>query len=195
MTTWLVLGACAVPPTPEPDPDAWALGAETAAEAAYASCASCHLADGAGRADGSIPRLAGQLAVVVEAKLVRIASGELHLPVMLPFAGSLDAAQRELIAGHLEALPTPSLALDGEPVAGGEPLYAAHCSACHGASGEGNAALLAPRLCGQHPAYVSRRLATQGERGDADAAMSAVVATLDDQERAAIADHLGRCGP
>ena len=52
------------------------------APAAYAHCASCHLHDGSGRPDGSIPRLNGQRRAVLENKLHRLRGGMMRLPVM-----------------------------------------------------------------------------------------------------------------
>lgn len=51
-------------------------------------------------------------------------------------------------------------------VAAGKPLYAT-CAACHGASGEGNVALNAPKLSGQGAWYLERQLHQfkQGARG------------------------------
>jgi cytochrome c oxidase subunit 2 len=46
--------------------------------------------------------------------------------------------------------------VDGDP-AQGQPFYAV-CAACHGANGEGNVALNAPKLAGQEDWYVRRQL-------------------------------------
>jgi len=56
----------------------------------------------------------------------------------------------------------------GDAVAG-KALFAT-CAACHGANGEGNVALNAPKLSGQAPWYLQRQLANfkQGMRGDQD---------------------------
>lgn len=53
----------------------------------------------------------------------------------------------------------------GDPVAG-KALFAV-CAGCHGANGEGNLAMNAPRLNGQHPWYLERQLRQfkQGARG------------------------------
>ena len=53
-------------------------------------------------------------------------------------------------------------------VAAGKAAYAI-CVACHGANGEGNQALNAPRLAGQEPWYIRRQLAAYkaGTRGTA----------------------------
>jgi cytochrome c oxidase subunit II len=54
----------------------------------------------------------------------------------------------------------------GADVAAGQQLYAV-CAACHGAQGEGNAAMHAPKLAGQGDWYLKRQLANykQGARG------------------------------
>ncbi len=57
---------------------------------------------------------------------------------------------------------------DGDPVAG-QALYAV-CSACHGAEGEGNKAVNAPKLAGQERTYLERQLHNykSGIRGTAE---------------------------
>ena len=147
---------------------------------AYAHCASCHLHDGSGRPDGSIPRLNGQRRAVLEAKLYRLRSGVMRMPVMDPFARSLAPTEIGQIAGYLSALPetaaAPSDSTDEER-AEGAALYAKHCASCHGMNGEGHDGLFASRLCGQYPGYLGRRLdevATK-TRGDADAVMQGVL--------------------
>lgn len=150
---------------------------------AYAHCASCHLHDGSGRPDGSIPRLNGQRRTVIENKLFRLRSGMTRLPVMDPFARTLDPHEIIEIANYLSELPdtpsVPSNATDEERATGAS-LYAEHCASCHGAHGEGNDGLLASRLCGQYAGYLDRRLqevATKA-RGDADAVMQGVLEGL-----------------
>ena len=150
---------------------------------AYAHCASCHLHDGSGRPDGSIPRLNGQRRTVIENKLFRLRSGMTRLPVMDPFARTLDPQEITEIASYLSELPdTPSPPSDAtdEERATGASLYAEHCASCHGAHGEGQDGLFASRLCGQYAGYLDRRLqevATK-ERGDADAVMQGVLEGL-----------------
>lgn len=150
---------------------------------AYAHCASCHLHDGSGRPDGSIPRLAGQRRAVLENKLYRLRAGTMHLPVMDPYARTLLPSEVGEIAGYLSLLPeiniSPSPASDEERARGGA-LYAQHCVSCHGARGEGDDGLFASRLCGQYAGYLERRLdeAAAGTRGAADAIMQGVVDTV-----------------
>ncbi len=148
--------------------------------AAYAHCASCHLHDGSGRPDGSIPRLTGQRRSVLENKLYRLRAGMLRLPVMDPFARSLAPNEIAEIAGYLSGLPELTVAPDDvteEERGRGASLYAQHCASCHGANAEGHDGLFASRLCGQYAGYLNRRLDQVAERtrGDADAIMQDVV--------------------
>jgi len=162
----------------------------------FPACASCHLADAGGRPDGAIPRLAGQSAGIIASKLKRIRRGEVFLPVMAAFANSLGERDVEGVAAYLAALPTPAYLGHGpgSALARGRAVYAAACVACHGVRGEGNAALRAPRLCGQHYGYTLRRVGeiAERQRGDSDAAMAAVVSTLTKDDLSAVADQLSR---
>ena len=160
--------------------------------AAYAHCASCHLHDGSGRPDGSIPRLTGQRRSVLVNKLYRLRAGILRMPVMDPFARTLAPSEIAQIAEYLSELPaagTPSDATEEERAQGAS-LYAEHCASCHGANGEGQDGLFASRLCGQYAGYLNRRLAevAAGTRGDADAVMQdAIDAVPVDDLRAIVA--------
>lgn len=151
--------------------------------AAFKHCVSCHLHDGSGRPDGSIPSLTAQRRAVLENKLYRLRAGMMRLPVMDPYARTLPPKEISDIAMYLSELP----ALDAVPSdaskeerAQGASLYAQHCVACHGANAEGNDGLLASRLCGQYAGYLERRLAeaAAGTRGAADAIMQGVVKTV-----------------
>jgi cytochrome c553 len=148
--------------------------------AAYAHCASCHLHDGSGRPDGSIPQLNGQRRAVLENKLHRLRTGMMHLPVMDAYARTLAPREVTEIAAYLSELPQSEAAqadTSERDRAEGASLYTQHCSACHGANGEGHDGLFASRLCGQYPAFLERRLdeIVARKRGDADAIMQGVV--------------------
>lgn len=144
--------------------------------AAYAHCASCHLHDGSGRPDGSIPRLAGQRRAVLENKLYRLRAGITRLAVMEPFARTLAPAEIAELSEYLSALPVtelPAVQPSEEDRARGQSLYTEHCVSCHGANAEGHDGLFASRLCGQYAGYLNRRLdeVLAETRGDADAMM------------------------
>lgn len=151
--------------------------------AAYAHCVSCHLHDGSGRPDGSIPRLTGQRRAVLENKLYRLRAGMMRLPVMEPYARTLPPKEITEIANYLSDLPelelTPSHVREEERARGAS-LFTRHCASCHGANGEGNDGMFASRLCGQYAGYLGRRLeeAAAGTRGDADAIMQGIVDTV-----------------
>lgn len=147
---------------------------------AYAHCASCHLHDGSGRPDGSIPRLNGQRRAVLENKLYRLRAGMIRMPVMDPFARTLMPKEISEIAVYLSRLPeTPTAPRDAtdEERAAGAALFSQHCAACHGDHGEGHDGLFASRLCGQYAGYLERRLqeVVAKTRGDADAVMQGVL--------------------
>lgn len=144
--------------------------------AAYAHCASCHLHDGSGRPDGSIPRLAGQRRAVLENKLYRLRAGITRLPVMEPFARTLAPVEIAEVSEYLSALPvTESTGSQPseEDRTRGQSLYTQHCVSCHGVNGEGHDGLFASRLCGQYAGYLDRRLdeILAETRGGADAIM------------------------
>lgn len=191
----------AAEPMLPPSGDPWATRAVTtpalqAGAKIYAFCASCHLADGGGRPDGAIPRLAGQPAEIVAAKLESIRKGTTYLPVMAAFVNSLSPAEVKAVAAYIAALPAPQYLGhgDGKSLSQGEKSYAANCAACHGERGAGNVALRAPRLCGQHAGYTVRRIdeVVRNTRGDANAGMAALAKPLSASERAAVADYLSR---
>jgi len=151
--------------------------------AAYARCASCHLHDGSGRPDGSIPRLNGQRRAVLENKLYRLRAGLMRMPVMDPYARTLAPKDIAEIAAYLSELPEPTIMpsqMTEEERAQGASLFTEHCASCHGANAEGHDGLFASRLCGQYAGYLHRRLAEAAARtrGDADAVMQGVVDTV-----------------
>jgi len=150
---------------------------------AYAHCASCHLHDGSGRPDGSIPRLTAQRRSVLENKLHRLRAGSMRMPVMEPYARTLSPKDITEIATYLSALPEPAVApsvVSEEKLAKGASLFAQHCASCHGANGEGQDGLFSSRLCGQYAGYLNRRLdeVAARTRGDADAVMHGVADTV-----------------
>jgi cytochrome c553 len=163
----------------------------------FASCASCHLADGRGRSDGLVPSLAGQNKAILVHKLQALRDGKVTLPVMLPFANALLASEIEKVAAYIAALP--KLETDSLFVVQTQTLddYSFNCAACHGASAEGNDVLLAPKLCAQHAPYLIRRMneIERNVRGDGHPGMRAIIGGLSLAQRADIASWLasGQC--
>lgn len=203
----LLLSACVRSEERAPDSadlrDPWALAAEpsdplhAAGKRVFEACASCHLADAGGRADGTIPRLAGQNAAVLERRLQALADGSVDLPVMTPFARALTQPEIRQVSAYLSSLPRPERVGvgSGEQAPRGAAVYAAFCLGCHARDGLGQPALKAPRLCGQHAGYLLRRLDEIVAGTDpraADPNMRAIVLALSPGDRRAVSDHLAR---
>lgn len=186
------------PPARDPLAEALALTGDPArGEAAFATCAVCHSPTGAGRVDGTFPRLAGQHERVLVKQLVDVREGRRANPVMKPHADALlDAQEIADVATWAALLPPPDEIGRGEgnDLARGEALYRRDCTRCHGERGQGDADALVPRLAGQHYAYLLRqiRAISAGRRGNAHPEMEARVATYTDAELRAVVDYAGR---
>ena len=196
------LAACEGEAPIEDPPDTFALPGDPGSErlragkAAYEPCASCHHADGGGRPDGSIPRLAGQLPEILERQLGDLRAIDGMLPTMTPFARALSPAEVRDVARYLGSLPDPAEIGhgDGTALERGREVYDETCAACHGTGAGGQDLLNAPALRGQHAGYLVRRLdeLAAGARPEDDPAMAALAAELDPADRLAVADHLSR---
>ena len=141
-------------------------GDPVAGKANYAVCASCHGQQGEGNLAMNAPRLAGLPDWYVTRQLDHYKAGirgaheqDTYGQQMAPMANMLanDAAVRNVTA-YIETLEAGQArnTLGGDAKKG-----AAHyvsCGACHGAAGEGNFALQAPRLAGQDDWYLKRQL-------------------------------------
>jgi cytochrome c553 len=178
----------------EPDP---ARGA-----ALYAACSSCHRADGAGTADGSVPRLAGQHYPVLLKQIIDFRSDRRQ-----DFRMSDPADRHHLpepqdvadVAAYLSALPgagTRGIG-DGSRSTAGALLFGARCAVCHRADGRGNAERLIPRLSGQHYGYLVRQMydAVDGRRPTLVQIHASRIQPLDIDQVRAIADYLSRIDP
>jgi len=165
----------------------------------YAACASCHMADASGRSDGLVPRLAGQSEKVLFHKLQKLRNGKVTLPVMLPFARALSESELDQVVHYISRLPSSfSKGIkDSSTTTSSNKKYAKYCSACHGDEGQGNDVIMAPKLCGQHAAYLERRLSEieSDLRGDADLGMVATLKPLNTKTRTEISQWLasGQC--
>ncbi|RMF15105.1 MAG: hypothetical protein D6761_08465, partial [Candidatus Dadabacteria bacterium] len=111
--------------------DPFVAAAQSDAPADAIPCVSCHLANGGGRPDGVIPRLAGQPAAILSGKLERLAAGTTNLPAMTAYAGALSAAARARVASWFAHLPIPEGIGQGDPVLRerGATVYARLCAA------------------------------------------------------------------
>jgi len=203
----LLLSACVAADERERDAanlrDPWSVATvpsdptRAAGQQVFDSCASCHLADAGGRADGTIPRLAGQQAAILERRLRGLGDGSIDLPVMTPFARALTNTEIRQVSAYLSSLPRPEQIGVGRGGASehGAALYAGLCLSCHAADAVGQPALNAPRLCGQHEAYLLRRLdemanANAPKARLVDPAMGVIAAALPVDDRRAVSHYL-----
>lgn len=132
----------------------------------YETCSACHGSRGEGVSDGTVPAIAGQPFSVVAKQLVDFRSGGRLDPRMQHFSDTTHLSYSQEVAdvaayvARLE--PRTSAVAGGTGTgAGGGPgaaLYIRRCERCHGAMAQGNDAGFAPRLAGQHAAYLKRQL-------------------------------------
>jgi len=171
MRSLLVLSACLV------SVSAWAQGDPAAGKALYTVCSACHGQQGEGLQALNAPKLSGQAAWYLKREVqnfktgVRGANpGDKFGMQMVPMMATLtsEAAIDNVIAyiGTLPDTPAP-ITVQGD-AEHGKALYAT-CAACHGAMGEGNEALNAPRQAGMSDWYMVTQLKNfrQGIRGKA----------------------------
>lgn len=141
-------------------------GDAVAGKANYATCAACHGQQGEGNVAMNAPRLAGLPEWYIARQLNHYKQGirgahedDTFGKQMAPMANMLanDTSVRNVTAYINTLAPkAPASTIDGNPEKG-----AAHyvsCGACHGAKGQGNHALQAPRLAGQNDWYLKRQL-------------------------------------
>lgn len=176
---------------------AHAAGDPAKGKAAFATCVACHQANGEGNQPLNSPRIGGYEAWYIARQLEMFKSGargsdpkDIPGQQMRPMAMTLadDQAIAD-VAAYVETLapPKPAATAAGDAEKG-KALYGV-CAACHGANGEGNKAINAPPLAGQHDWYIIRQLQyyKDGTRGTASgdtfgAQMRPMAMTLPDEQ-------------
>lgn len=170
-------------------------------KAAFDDCQACHRKDASGRTNGATPRLSGQHASVIDKQVVDIRSGQRLNPPMKPFVEPSELTLQALadIASYLQALPiTGKMGQgSGSDLARGKALYEKDCAGCHGAQGEGRAALFHPMVAAQHYGYLLRELdlIRDGGRGNSNPTMRNVMQGYAPADLQALADHMSRLPP
>ncbi|MCP4493767.1 MAG: c-type cytochrome [Gammaproteobacteria bacterium] len=165
----------------------------------YPLCASCHMATGWGKKDGSFPVIAGQHPRVLIKQMVDIRDKNRENPTMFPFTDpdSIGGIQSLVdVTAYISTLaenPEPGTG-SGKQLTLGAAVYVNHCAQCHGDKGEGNNAAFSPQLKGQHYAYLLRQIKwiRAGYRKNSDPAMVAEVGQLSAEQLDAVADYLSR---
>ena len=143
-----------------------AAGDPAKGKALYGVCASCHGANGEGNQALNAPMIAGQQEWYTARQLNNYKAGvrgthpeDTYGAQMRPMSMTLANEQAvNDVAAYIASLPAaaPQVTLGGNAGAG-KAMYGV-CASCHGANGEGNQALNAPRIAGQHDWYTARQL-------------------------------------
>lgn len=165
----------------------------------YGNCANCHGPDGQGASDGSVPRIAGQLRAVIVRQLVDYRHARRSDPRMEHMADKHLLKDAQAIAdvsafiSSLEPL-APAGTGSGTALEQGRQIYLGRCSSCHGRSAEGDAQAIAPRLAGQHYAYLLRQFrdALDGRRPRLADSHGHLLKDLDRDALQGLADSLSR---
>jgi cytochrome c553 len=171
-------------------------------EALFINCASCHSSDGGGEAIGTVPRIAGQYPSVLIKQLVDFRYGQRWDLRMEQIASRHRLANAQAIAdvayyaATLHSDLAPAI-LDGEQLARGARVFVQLCSACHGATGTGNAQTQTPRLAGQHATYLLRQMQESANSGRPNMSANHVklLNRLNFEDYQGIADYLARMSP
>jgi cytochrome c oxidase subunit 2 len=138
-------------------------------------CAGCHGYGAQGNAAVGAPKLTGLQEWYLERQLLNYQQGvrgsaqsDAAGARMAPLALALASARaRADVVAYISSLPEhePTATVEGDAAHGGSLFQL--CAACHGARGEGNEALNAPRLQGADDWYIAEQLRAykQGLRG------------------------------
>ena len=169
----------------------------------FDACTACHLPEGWGKLDGTVPQLAGQHRSVLIKQLSDIRANKRDNPAstMYPYAlpeaigGVQDLAD---VAAYLEIMPmNPQWGKgpwkpDTSEYVQGQQLYEENCLECHGKAGMGDAEQFFPRINGQHQRYVLRQLHAirDGKRRNANLEMIEESEDLTDEEMRLIANYV-----
>jgi len=168
----------------------------------FVTCANCHGARGGGSVDGKVPRIGGQYIRVIVRQLVAYRHGRRWDMLMENFADRHripDAQAIADVAAYISQLndPTPPGKGSGDLVSHGASVYLHDCAACHGTSGQGDRERAIPRIGGQHYEYLRRQMydAVDGRRPEFPATHVRLLAQLEHDDIAGVADYLSRIAP
>jgi len=166
----------------------------------FKGCAACHGSDGGGATDGLVPRLAGQHASVLQKQLVDYRHDRRWDPRMVAVVEQHSLSPESIadVTAYISRLDR-DVGIgtgNGSLLRRGAAGYARSCQGCHGRAAQGDAARAVPRLAGQHYEYLRRQIydAVDGRRPNFPPAHIRLLARLDRDDIAGIADYLSRLG-
>lgn len=168
----------------------------------FIACTRCHGPQGGGDPSGSTPRIAGQHYPVLVRQLVDFKRGRRWDFRMEGVTSShtvvlerQDLADVARFVSELDA-DGPRGMGDGLFVDRGREIYTSRCTACHGASADGDASREIPRLSGQHAGYLLRQIydAVDGRRPPLTRTHRERFEKLDFDSVRGLADYVSRIG-
>jgi cytochrome c553 len=168
----------------------------------FQTCSKCHGPEGGGSRAIGTPEIAGQHFRVLIKQLVDYQHDKRWDTRMEQIAKQHDLTNAQAIADiamYVSELKWKSAGGigEGELVTHGESVYLQRCQSCHGATGEGAAGKLVPRIGGQHYGYLLREMhdAVEGRRPNFSLSHIRLLQKLDRDDFVGLADFLSRAGP
>lgn len=165
----------------------------------FRNCAVCHGPMGGGTLDGGVPRIAGQHVSVLAKQLVDYRHDRRWDIRMEHFADKHHLVDSQAIADvanyvHFLVIESPPGVGDGALVDHGAGVYKQKCQSCHGASGNGDAREMIPRVAGQHYEYLMRQIydAADGRRPNFSPVHVRLLARLERADIVGLSDFLSR---
>lgn len=167
----------------------------------YAACATCHQADGGGRARAGVLNIAGQHDRVLLEQLVNYRETT-RVDERMEIAADTHVLKgpQDLVDVAAYVAKLPPVATDdtgpGRFLTEGQAIYARDCSRCHGVAAEGNGKLRFPRLAGQHYSYVTWQIEfmLNGDRMNVSTEHLLLLDALNADEISGVASYLARLG-
>ena len=146
------------------------------------ACAPCHGTDGT--SPGAIPALSGKSADYIVQRMLEFKAGAREGTVMNRIAKGYTDAEIAAVAQHFAVLGQAAAAGGTAPSA-----LADACAPCHGTDGRSPGAI--PALSGKSAAYITQRMLEFKAGARQGTVMNRIAKGYDDDEIAAIAQHLG----
>jgi cytochrome c553 len=168
----------------------------------YRECAACHMPEGFGLANGSVPQIAAQHRNVVIKQLADIRAGNRDNVLMVPYASVESIGGAQAVADVAAYIDTLEISVGtgkgpGDDLELGERLYREHCVRCHGATGEGSNEVFVPRIHSQHYNYLVRQFEwiRDGKRRNSNPEMEAQIQGFGERDSSAVLDYVSRLEP
>ena len=162
-------------------------------------CARCHGSQAQGRAERSIPRLAGQRFAYLVRQLANFTGFERDSNTMHGVLSQIELRGPQSwvdIAAFLNKTPVGNRAQtgDGTHVALGRGIFHEQCAGCHRSDAHGDGDGFVPSLRNQHYSYLVNQMHKLGEgrRHNIDEDLVRFLRSFDDQDMNATADYLSR---